>query len=154
MNIIYAPHCDDEIIGCFELICNPDEEFIIYYTHPENMNRIDEAKNLKSLLPNIKDQLFDYSFSTFEKKYTYYFPDPVYETHPDHRQIGAIGESVLRSGYNVIFYSINMKAPYIHKVKNPDNKEFLLNQIYPLQNKLWEYDKTFILFEGRCKWLI
>jgi hypothetical protein len=158
VNIIIAPHFDDEIIGCFELIINPDFKCNIIYTHIEYDQRLHESKNLKDVLPNIEKQsvnrfLQPCSF-LLDKNATFYFPDPIYETHPDHREIGSIGEKLLRNGSNVIFYSINMKAPYIHKTKNPQDKEFLLDHIYPSQNDLWKYEKIFILFEGRCKWLI
>ena len=87
-------------------------------------------------------------------KHTYYFPDPVYEIHPDHREIGLVGEQLFRNGYeDIIFYSVNMNAPYIHKIKDFREKEKMLNEVYPSQADLWRSDKKYFLFEGRIKWM-
>ncbi|GAF99918.1 unnamed protein product, partial [marine sediment metagenome] len=67
---------------------------------------------------------------------------------------GAIGERVLRDGYNVIFYSIQMNTPYIHEVEAPEDKKRLLDLVYPSQISLWDNDAKYYLFEGRCKWIM
>jgi hypothetical protein len=64
-----------------------------------------------------------------------------------------LGESIARSKKDVVFYSTNMQAPYIHEVTEPDDKENILNILYPSQKSLWEYEKKYILFEGYCKWI-
>lgn len=151
-HVIIAPHPDDEIIGNFEVLIK--EKPIIIYTGQIDQTRKEEALNLKKYT-NIGVQLFLYSIPTpfLNKEATLYFPDPIYETHPDHREWGNIGEQYLRQGLNVIFYTINMNAPYIHKVEWKE-KEELLNKVYPSQKSLWEYEKKYILFEGRSKWLM
>jgi len=67
---------------------------------------------------------------------------------------GMIGESMLRSGINIIFYNTNMNAPYIHELKDSKEKEELLNKVYPSQKSLWEYEKKYVLYEGRNKWIM
>ncbi len=151
--IIIAPHTDDEIIGCYEVLnkLNP----IIIYTDPNiPQSRKEEALKLKESV-KIKGQFFLQSIPPhfFTQDFKFYFPDPIYENHPLHRSMGVVGEQMGRSGLDVCFYSVNMLAPYIHEVLNPDKKEDLLNKIYPSQKRLWEYDKKYVLFEGYCKWI-
>lgn len=153
--VIIAPHFDDEIIGNFEVIANPLVKPIIVYLQDDE-ERKKESLKLKDELDNVKVQLFQKSIPSVvvNPNNVLYFPDPIYEFHPDHRKWGAIGEDYLRQGLNVVFYSINMQAPYIHNVKEVDEKKDLLDKIYASQKSLWEMDKKYILFEGRCKWIM
>jgi hypothetical protein len=150
--IIVAPHPDDEVIGLFELLetSNP----IIIYSGDLDESRRQTALKLKDSV-SVKAQMFlNMIPSTFiNKDHIIYTPDPVYETHPKHRYWGQIGESIARTGVEVIFYSVSMNAPYIHEVKESKKKEELLNKVYPDQKGLWEYEKKYILFEGRCRWI-
>lgn len=150
-SIIVAPHPDDEIIGCSEILSK--QKTIIIYNDADN-TRKEELTKLRDLF-QIKVQLFQKSIppNLLHPNNIFYIPDPIYEIHPLHREMGAIGESMARQGLNVIFYSTIMNAPYIHEVKNPDKKEEALNQIYPSQKNLWKYEKKYVLFEGRCKWI-
>lgn len=151
--IIIAPHPDDEIIGCWEIL--QKKKPIIIYSGDTEQKRREEALKLKEYV-DLKVQLFQMSIPApfINSDVTIYCPDPIYEIHPDHRMWGAIGESLVRNGINVIFYSIAMNAPYIHKVKEPNKKEELLNKVYSNQSSLWKYEKKYILFEGRNKWIM
>ncbi len=153
--VIISPHFDDEIIGCYEIIINPIIKPVIIYMQDDEKRKLESLK-LKDELDNIKIQLFQKSipYTFINPNNVLYFPDPVFEFHPDHRKWGAIGEDYLRQGMNVVFYSINMQAPYIHEVKESNQKEELLNTVYPSQKDLWKMDKKYVLFEGRCKWIM
>ena len=153
---IIAPHCDDEIIGCFEIINDISNNVIVMYSGDVEQSRRQEALKLQEHFPNVRVQLFQNSISPpmlSNPNITFYFPNPVTEIHPSHRVWGFVGEGMAREGKNVIFYTTIMNTPYIHEVECPDKKEDMLNKIYPSQKSLWEYEKKFILFEGRCKWL-
>jgi len=155
MNIIVSPHCDDELIGCYEVLAK-QEPTIIVYTDVETLaKRREEALTLKDHF-TVTAQFFHKSIpQSFidNKESVFYFPDPIYETHPMHRKYGAIGEEMARSGKEVIFYSVNMQAPYIHELVIPEDKKELMDQIYPSQKDLWSMDNRYFLFEGRCKWM-
>jgi len=155
VHLIIAPHPDDEIIGCYEIL-ERESNILVLYSSDVDVHRKEEALKLKDEIQNVKGQLFQNSipppFLSKKETTTFYFPDPVNEIHPTHRAWGINGESLARSGFDVIFYTTIMNVPYIHEV-NSDKKESLLNKIYSSQKSLWEYEKKFVLFEGRCKWL-
>jgi hypothetical protein len=150
--VIIAPHGDDEIIGCFEIL---DKFPIILYS--DRSDRYDEIIKLNKY-KDIHTQDFLICFNIPERllsktSFTYYFPDPIYEIHPDHRRWGQLGEQLARDGYDVIFYTTNMNVPYIHECKDAHKKQELLEKVYPSQSELWKYDHKYYLFEGRCKWV-
>ena len=151
--IIVAPHPDDEIIGCYEILTTVKKPIVIY-SGDIDAGRREIVLNLKEHI-DCKLQLFQMTIpQTFlDKNNTFYLPDPIYEIHPKHREWGMLGESLARNGFNVIFYNTTMTAPYIHECKDPEKKEELLNKVYPDQKSLWEYEKKYVLFEGYCKWI-
>jgi len=153
--VIISPHFDDAEIGNFEVLTNPlVKPIIIYMQHDEERKK--EALKLKTFVPNIQVQLFQKSIPSMflNPSNILYFPDPIYENHPDHRRWGSYGEELLRQGLNIIFYSINMNSPYIHQVKDFKQKRNLLDKIYPSQKSLWKYEHKFFIWEGRCKWIM
>jgi hypothetical protein len=156
---IVAPHPDDEIIGCYEAL-SKSKWSAVYYVEKVSKSREEEALRISDILDVWSLDFFRGNYNSLRKKIksikevTYYFPDPVYETHPAHRMIGAIGEEFLRKGWDVVFYSINMQAPYIHEVKNSGDKERCLDYLYYSERSLWEHEKKYTLFEGYCKWIV
>ena len=154
--IIVAPHPDDEIIGCYEVLADiTNTSIIIIYSGETEAQRRNETVQLRKFCPNVKVQLFQNSIppSFLNKQNIFYFSDPIHEIHPLHRHWGSIGEGLARSKENVIFYSTIMNVPWIHEVRDKDLKEKLLNDVYPSEKSLWEYEKKFILFEARYKWI-
>ena len=154
-HVIIAPHYDDEIIGNFEVLMNPIIKPIIVYLQ-DDPERQKEALTLKKHIDTIQVQLFQKSLPPVVINPTniLYFPDPVFETHPMHRKWGAVGEDYLRKGFNVIFYSTNMTAPYVHEVSDFKGKRRLLEKVYPSQKSLFKFENKYFLFEGRYRWIM
>ncbi len=155
ISVLIAPHPDDEIIGLYTILKNTENKIIIVYDGETENNRRNEALKVKEEIPNIIGQMFQNSIpmSLINKNNIFYAPDPFFEIHPKHRQWGFIGEQISRQGFDVVFYNTLMNAPYIHEVEDKEEKEKLLNKVYPSQKSLWEYEKKYIIFEGFCKWI-
>jgi len=152
--IIVAPHADDELIGCYSVLCDPDLKPIIIYTEEMDEKRQKEVLLLKDFV-TLKAQTFlkNVPMSMMKPDNKFYFPDPVHETHPAHRAAGMMGEGLARMGLDVIFYSTEMNVPWKQEVFNPEKKENLLNNIYSSQADLWRYEKKYILFEAYYQWI-
>lgn len=150
--VIWAPHPDDEVIGCYEVLIKTCP-IIIYSGNTEN-DRREEAMKLREHV-DIGPQLFLMTVppNLLKKDNTFYFPDPIEEWHPDHREAGFLGEQLARNGYDVVFYSVNMQARYIHRTPDREGKKGLLDKVYVSQKDLWKYDNKYYLFEGYCKWI-
>ena len=79
--VIIAPHFDDEIIGCYEVIMNPLIKPIIVYLQDDE-ERKKESLSLKKFIDRIQVQLFQKSIPSvvIDPKNVLYFPDPYFET--------------------------------------------------------------------------
>lgn len=151
---IIAPHADDDIIGCWEILENKNLRPIIIYTENMDDKRKQETLKLKEYC-NIKMQLYLRNIppSALNDTNTFLFPHPIYETHPAHRQQGFIGEQLARQGLNVIFYITEMNAPFKFECSSPNDKKTLLANVYESQIELWSYDHKYFLFSGYDKWV-
>jgi hypothetical protein len=146
--IIVAPHADDEIIGCYELLSRGLVDTVLF----PNDKQLEEAVNSSEHFMFTRTLFDDYDCEKQGK--IFLFPDPTYELHPNHKYLGHLGEELLRRGQEVIFYTTNMLAPYIHEVSQPLIKQKCLNTLYPTKKDLWEFEHKYFLFEGYTQWLM
>ena len=154
--VIVAPHPDDELISSYLILSEKDNNIAIVYSSNTDQIRRKEALNLKGEFDSVKSQFFTDSVPPMflNPNTLFYFPDPTFEYHYDHRKWGAIGESLLRNGLDVIFYSINMQTPYCFEIKDFLKKKESLDRVYPSQKDLWTFDNKYFLFEGRVRWIM
>ena len=167
--VILAPHPDDELIGCLEQIelartrgWLPSVVLLPGITTKPgwyvDKNDASEPTNTNplGLIPVVGDACAAYLEGNEGQweQIQYLFPDPAFETHPEHRRWGAVGERLLRTGASVWFYSVNMQAPYVREVRRPHWKRTCLQWYYPSASSLWQYDHRYFLFEGQCLWLL
>lgn len=154
-HIIFAPHADDEIIGCHTLLAAQCVEIVVFPSG--NLIAYKEAQYSAAKF-GFKESIFQEDDLTALKIYVnqaldlegfLLFPDPNYEYHPQHKLIGGMGMQLVREGFtNILFYSTNMNAPYIREVIQPIKKRDALNSSYPNKETLWKYDHKYFLFEG------
>jgi len=150
--IIIAPHPDDEIIGAYEVM--KDHQTMILYDASTPQLRREEALKLKDSF-DISAQIFQANIPPPWYKLEnviFFFPDPVYETHPLHRQWGYMGEMMARTGQQVVFYNTIMNAPYIHEVEDFHQKKEAL-EVFGSQKNMWAWDHKYFLFEGYNSWV-
>lgn len=161
--IIVAPHEDDEIIGCFEVLRKRAIEGldtrVLYPGTPQEVSWPEEARMMNPLriVPITGKICMEYfeipTEELINSDIVFFFPDPRHEMHPAHRRYSAIGEALLRKGVNVFFYSVNMHAPYIRETTGVEEKRDMLELYYSHKNDLWKWDHKYFLFEGQVKWI-
>jgi hypothetical protein len=148
--IILAPHADDEIIGCYELLLAHSKEIKTVCFATEEA--IEEAV-LSSQMFSFDRSHIDYLPTILYSGDTLVCPDPFGELHPMHKRFGFIGVNWAQDGHSTIFYSTNMNVPYIHEVKYSGRKQYALDHCYDSKRSLWEFDHKYFLFEGYSKWI-
>jgi hypothetical protein len=151
MNIsIWAPHCDDELIGCSQLLMKGKTNLITVF-YPTG-TPIQESEKMSREL-GIETGAWE--FHTEWGRWDIVFaPDPSVESHPLHRELGNQAEYLFRQGKikRLFLYTTTMNAPYIFEVSDPIAKRDLMNRCYPKKDSLWKWDHKFWLFEGWIEW--
>lgn len=154
-HIIFAPHGDDEIIGCYEILCRQEVKHVVFPIN--NQAAVKEAQNSSRIfgfttqLCKDVEELWRFGGMAAELGGLVFLPDPVYEYHPEHKKWGGLGRFL---GNNVVYYTTNMNAPYMHEARYPKEKKDALDVCYPDKKSLWEYDHKYFLFEGHSTWNI
>lgn len=149
---IWAPHPDDEIIGC-SLVLNQNCRVCYYSVNGDidDLNAIEKVVNWYGC-----ETYFIYSDDDYigVKWRTVYAPDPAVDMHPIHQKLGHMAQDLFRRGQieRLMLYTTSMNAPYIFEVKDPQAKLAALNHCYPHKADLWKYDHRYWLFEGYHEW--
>jgi hypothetical protein len=137
--LILAPHADDEVIGCWSVLLDPEVTVSVVYFFELTDERKAEA------LVCCASFGFDLEFADFN---TYEIPDGYHEVyvpsrkdwHADHKMVNAKYRNKATK-----FYSVDMACGKLVQV--PRAKQKLLNDIYPSQASLWENNDKYWLFE-------
>jgi hypothetical protein len=137
--VIYAPHCDDELIGCYSLI---SQKVITHVVVSDcKFERLSEL----AILADYKDfKIFtDQNFPDIEIEHA--FIPSAFDTHPLHQSV----RNSARKGTFNWYYSVDLQNSR-DKIELPtwENKLHWLNFIYPSQKSLWENDASYYLFES------
>jgi hypothetical protein len=144
---IWAPHPDDEIIGCHSILVRGGDLSVHYGSSLDDPG-IARSSKLFKFVPRGWAPVGFYG-------YTVYAPDPLVDYHPLHQHMGQVAQQLFRDGtiFQLIHYTTTMLgAPYIFEVSNPELKKASLNACYPEKSDLWKYEHKYFLFEGYCEW--
>ena len=150
--IIFAPHADDEVIGCYEILQQKKVGLVVF----DNLEHVHEAlKCSEHFKFSVMDMeafiklLIDHKMQRCEGLFV---PDPHFELHPLHKDFAALPSLLNEFNHSpipVYYYSTNMNTPYLREVKDSVGKLAALNKFYPQKKSLWEYDHKYFLFESQ-----
>lgn len=141
--VIFAPHIDDEVIGCFRYIYGGLVD-MVYFFYECTEERKKEATSLS------KEFGFDCDFDCINKLPI--VPDGkiilVPNCHDHHEQHRAINKLARRYTNQLKFYSVDMNVKKdILPFDMRDKKKSILEKFYPSQSKLLS-DEKYHLFES------
>lgn len=151
-HIIVAPHADDEIIGCFEILMTGKVWKVLFpILNEPAIKEVKKCSDVFGFEINVfaPTDLYKWGGRAAERGGLIFLPDPIYELHPEHKTWGGMGRQL---GHNVVYYTTNMNAPYMHECNDPKGKKELLDLCYPDKSTLWRYDHKYWLFEGHTTW--
>lgn len=180
-HLIIAPHHDDEMIGCYQLMQRGTNWTVMHLK--DDATRLEESK---SAACNLGTWRVPSSFTSYPDTYTFpamlknhindsqlmnresgkgiplerymivWFPDPDFETHPEHKWAGTVGRMLAREyadkEKSVLFgfYSVNMQAPYVRVLKPLDIQRKQNACAYFLSQKgYFDSHGEACIFEGR-----
>ena len=145
--LIIAPHIDDELIGCWSVFNNPENNVSVVWLYELTEERKKEGLflNKAGLKASIGQLVFGEGLvlDTIEK----IKPVEVYvpsrrDSHLDHKK----ANSLFRS-WATHFYSVDMDGGAYLGEKESGQKWRALEDIYPSQSKLWKNNSKYYLFE-------
>ena len=146
--IVFAPHLDDEVIGCYSIW---DEIDVVVYFKKDYREKI-----VRDIISNkTSTQKFpryihidDFIFADLTTTDTVYLPSK-YDFHPLHKEVR---NKFLILPCKKMFYSVEMNVPWLEEEKDSEGKLKLLKLLYPgedlfinnakyyLFNSIKEYD--------------
>lgn len=122
-NVIFAPHLDDEIIGCFSVLKRDD---LVLYFHDDyranNLNRKGYAWTYGHLSCDVDQQ------PTLRADDILYIPSR-YDYHPLHQQVNRFAAAIKHPHKR--WYSVEMNTPWLEEEARPADKLLLFSQMYP-----------------------
>lgn len=137
MEYIFAPHLDDEIIGCYSIIKEVD--YVIYFTKDYREGILKESWVKALNLPTYiyKD---DFNFNVIKEEDTIYLPSK-YDYHPFHK---LVRNKYINYNCKKLFYSVEMNVPWLEEEEDKLGKLELLKKMYPNEDLFIKNDKYWI----------
>jgi len=146
--VIFSPHADDELIGCYTLFQKKLVETVIYIEGDEKRMKesIRFCKAMKVDYIFIEDIVYFASTVIADPNLTYLVPS-LNERHPLHNLVSICVKNWAKK---VGYYSTEMNDKFIVELtdENKKGKQKLLNKYYPSQRSLWKYEWKFFIYEG------
>jgi hypothetical protein len=146
--VVLAPHCDDEVIGCWSLLASSQVTDVCYFYELTEVRKNEALKvaakfgftahflNAGEPLPFV-----DYESSLLV------LPS-IRDTHFQHQTINRLYRTAAK---NRLFYSVDLDAAKTKRVFAPKDraqKLKALNDFYPSEAALWHNNASYYLFEN------
>lgn len=166
-NIIIAPHPDDELIGCYELLVHPaiDKEVVVFTTwfNEDLQTRIKESENLASDLEYNLIIIDNILSDTYIKLLSYDIMQPAIiwlpsldDNNQHHTYTNVYTKLVIEqlrfSGIKNLYigeYTTKMNTKYKRLTSNVNDKKNKLYKYFPSQSKYFDNYNDLYIFEGR-----
>ena len=142
MTSILAPHCDDELIGCYTLL-KARSISKVYYFFDFTETRIAEARNCASIFGF--EPIFVSDPENLKLDGMVLMPSLV-DSHPHHKLI----RRCYSRYHTKNFYHADLDTILNKNVLSSEDqadKLSALNEIYPSQKALWDSNASYYLFE-------
>lgn len=144
--IIFAPHIDDELLGCFTYLKSKSVKKVLYFFELSK-ERVEEAKRSADFFgfePVFLKKITDASKHITEEDLL--LVPHKKDNHP-HHQIVNMYSSHLKNKKK--YYSVDMRRNLTSLTPEDSTiKLSYLNEFYPSQKKLWTKNEKYILFES------
>lgn len=146
--LIVAPHIDDEVIGCYSVLCDLNNHVSVLYLFELNAERRQEAlaaARMFKFIPYFGDgSLMPVSQALGLRTGRFDF-DEVYvpsrkDWHADHQIVNRAYRSIATH-----FYSVDMNQGELLEYR--DAKRQALDYCYPSQSGVWTLNEKYWLFE-------
>lgn len=167
MNIILAPHLDDEIIGCYSLLMSHKATMdsfridrILYFSRDAERERELNNRDRDPVFCPYEGEGADGIRYTLETQtsaskilrgltvHDCVFIPSQHDFHPLHRKINRLASWSLGMRVQRYFYSVEMNVPWLTECSDPDGKKKLLKEWYPSQKKTLKKNDKYFLFES------
>lgn len=145
--VIFAPHVDDEVIGCYQYL---QKKMVreVYYFHDITTSRMKEAMMASQLFsfdphfPPDKPKLRDTDIILVPN---------IADYHPHHKHVNWFAKNQFPN-HKKMFYSVDMNVPFevLMEGQQVSKKEILMS-LYPSQRSLFEADAKYYLFESALR---
>jgi hypothetical protein len=140
---IIAPHPDDEIIGCWQLLSMAKtlgrhvEVYYCYDMTPIRVEELTEASKALEFIPRYDE----FEVSRLPEDFDLAIPS-ISDGHPHHIAVNREYRHLA-----TLFYSIDMVNRVPISTEISKKKHEFLNKYYPSQKTLWKNDNKYFLFE-------
>lgn len=143
LTLIIAPHCDDELIGCWSVISNGSKrETTVHFIHELSDRRKKEALGAAAMFGFTPvfghHPALDHSKSGYDEVYVPSRRD----WHADHQSVNKMYRH-----WATHFYSVDMGRGKLLPLSLHWHKLEALNICYPSQRALWHSNDKYWLFE-------
>lgn len=155
-NIVFSPHVDDEVIGCFLALNRGIITDVVYFYDLTDDRKVEAIKSSERFGFRAHFCLTDWGMPylnselevTLSDKDTIFCPT-VRDTHNEHALVNKYARQIKsRYGVDLVFYTVDMESFQVPlSPENRAEKKAALAELFPTQSFLLQNEK-YHLFEG------